>query len=160
MIETPQGARFALGNVSDAARQRNVAFVSLWDAFPNVTRIEVGAGGLGAWVLLAGSTNPMKTRLANGELRLRYADGSADVMELVPPLNYWALSGWGRADYDYETDAFTLPAVPPPTVQLGAANRAMVYYWPLRKGATLEAVELEALSEEVVIGILAVSVVS
>jgi len=33
----------------------------------------------------------------------------------------------------------------------------MVYYVPLPQGALLEAVELEALSQEVVLGILAVS---
>jgi hypothetical protein len=54
------------------------------------------AGATGAWALVAGSTNPMQTRLSNAELRLRYADGSADTLELVPPLNFWALSGWGN----------------------------------------------------------------
>ena len=164
VIETPQGARFALGNVSGAGGQRNVAFATLWDAYPNATRVTVGAGAgapgaVGAWVLLAGSTHPMQTRLVNAELRLLFADGSAKVVELVPPQNYWALSGWGSADYDYATTPFCLPPTPPATVQLGANNRAMVYFVPLQGvAAALVAVELEAMSQEVVVGLLGVSV--
>ena len=165
VIETPQGARFLLSaNANDGAPrgQPNIAFASLWDAFPNRTSVPVSAaeaaGASGVWALVAGSTNPMQTRLSNAELRLRYADGSADTLELVPPLNFWALSGWGSADYDYATDGFCLPPSPPPTVQLGANARAMVYFLPLAQGGkALAAVELEVMSQEVVIGLLAVS---
>ena len=115
------------------------------------------AGATGAWALVVGSTNPMQTRLANAELRFRYADGSADVVELIPPLNYWALSGWGNNDYDYATDAFCLSPTPPPTVQLGSHNRGMVYFQALAPGKSLAAVELETLSQEVVVGLMAVS---
>ncbi len=157
VIATPQGARFFLGNVS-APPQRNAAFATLWDAYPNVTAVPVGdgAGAAGAWVLLAGSTSPMQTKLANGELRFRFADGGVARVELVPPVNYWALSGWGSADYDYGRAAFCLPPTPPATVQLGAHNRAMVYHMALA-GRELIAVELEVLSQEVVMALLAVS---
>ena len=158
VIQTPQGAQFLLGNVSTAP-QRNVAFATQWDAYPHMTAVPVAgaAGASGAWVLLAGSTHPMQTRLVNGELRFRFADGTVERVELVPPMNYWALSGWGSADYSYESAAFCLPPTPPPTVQLGAHNRAMVYFVALG-GRELVAVELEALSQEVVIGLLAVNV--
>ena len=164
VIETPQGARFLLSaNASDGAPrgQPNIAFATLWDAFPHLASVPVAAGAAasatGVWALVAGSTNPMQTRLSNAELRLRYADGSADTLELVPPLNFWALSGWGQADYSYSTDAFCLSPEPPPTVQLGANARAMVYFLPIAQGKALAAVELEAMSQEVVIGLLAVS---
>ena len=164
VIRTPQGAQFLLGDVSPPPPQRNVAFATLWDAYPNSTSIPVSPSAAnsatGVWALVAGSTHPMQTRLANAVLRFRYTDGSADALELTPPYNYWALSGWGSADYDYATTAFCLPATPPPTVQLGVNNRAMVYYAPVRAGATIAAVELEALSQEVVVGLLAVSVSS
>jgi hypothetical protein len=164
IIATPQGARFALGNVTVAPRSGalNAAFVTLWDAYPNATVVPItatdAAGATGVFVLLAGSTNPMQTRIANAELRFRLADGSALALELVPPLNYWGLAGWGSADYDYTATPFCLPPVPPPTVRLGAANRAMVYYSDVPSGATIAAVELEALSQEVVIALLAVSI--
>jgi len=166
IIETPQGARFLLNSPVN----RSIAFATLWDNYPNVSRVEVvsaagrGSGtgnrnssnSSGVWVLLAGSTHPMQTRLACGVLRFLYAGGGGQELPLVPPFNYWALSGWGP-DYDYNSTAFCLPPTPPPTVTLGANCRAMVYYVPLPQGALLEAVELEALSQEVVLGILAVS---
>ena len=160
VIATPQGAQFALGDISARSGARNAAFVTLYDAYPNATTVPVdgasAAGASGAWVLLAGSTNPMQTRLANAELRFRFADGAVHALELVPPLNYWALSGWGRSgqgdpgtrdsgDYDYETAAFCLPPSPPPTVQLGAANRAMVYYAPIPAGADPAVAQMQAL---------------
>ena len=86
VIQTPQGAQFALASLVPAGAP-NIAFVSLWDAYPNTTRVPVqgGAGATGVWVLLAGSTNPMQTRLANGALRLVLSDGSVDTLELTPP---------------------------------------------------------------------------
>ena len=162
-IQTPQGAQFKLGSIA-AGTQLNVAFTTLYDAYPNASSVPVSAaaaaGAATAWALVAGSTNPMQTRLVNAELRFRYSDGTADVLELVPPFNYWALSGWGNNDYDYATDAFCLPPTPPPTVQLGLHNRAMVYAHSLAAGKTLAAVELEAMSQEVVVGLLAVSLSS
>jgi hypothetical protein len=155
VIATPQGAQFAL-NASGGA-----AFTSLWDNYPPAVTAAVPLGLLpgatSAWVLLAGSTNPMQTLLANAVLRWTLDDGSVVSEELVPPRNYWALSGWAGVDYSYDTDAWCLPAVPPPTVQLGANNRAMVYQVGIPAGRQLVSVTLETLSQEVVVGLLAVS---
>jgi len=156
VITTPQGAQFHL----NATGTRNIAFASLWDNYAPTVNVSVLPsllpGATSVWVLLAGSTNPMQTRIANAVLRFVYDSGSIEVLELVPPLNFWSLSAWGNNDYNYATDAFSLPPVPPPSVQLGNSNRAMVYSHPLRS-ATLLAVELEVLSQEVVIGLLAIS---
>lgn len=73
----------------------------------------------------------------------------------MPPLKYWTLATQG-VDSDYVRDSFCLPPVPPPTIQLGAHNRANVYSW--RANGEAAAVTLEALSLEVVVGLLAVSV--
>jgi hypothetical protein len=64
------------------------------------------------------SSDVLQTRLANAVLRFRYTDGSAESMDLVPPINFWSLGPWGNNDYDYATDAFCLPPTPPPTVQV------------------------------------------
>ena len=75
----------------------------------------------------------------------------------MPPFNFWSLCPWGGLDYSYETDAFCLPAEPPPMAQLGNNCRAMVLSWRLRPGEILESVTLEALSQEVVIGLMGIS---
>jgi hypothetical protein len=154
-IVTPQGAEFAV-NGSGA-----ILFTSLWDNFNASATVAVPPallqGATTAWALVAGSTNPMQTLLANAVLRWALDDGSVVSEELVPPRNYWALSGWAGVDYSYETDAWTLPTVPPPTVQLGENNRAMVYGVAIPPGRALVSVQLETLSQEVVVGLLAVS---
>jgi hypothetical protein len=63
-------------------------------------------------------------------------------------------------DYDYRRDGFSLPKEPPPQVQLGENCRAMVYGWKLRDGAVLREVELETLSQDVVIGLMGVSLMN
>ena len=93
-------------------------------------------------------------------IRLQYADGASDTLELVPPDNFWSLSTYGGADYDYARDAFALPETPPATVQLGENCRAMVLNRRMRPGVVLESVTLETLSQEVVIGLMGVSVAS
>ena len=55
----------------------------------------------------------MQGRIANAELRMKYADGVVEKLELVPPLNFWSLCPFGGADYDYKRDGFCLPKVPP-----------------------------------------------
>ena len=102
----------------------------------------------------------MQLRIANAEVLFRYTDGQVEKLELVPPLNFWSLSSWGGLDYDYNTDAFALPLQPPPIVQLGSECRAMVLSWKLQPGVKLESITLEALSQEVVVGLMGVSLMN
>ena len=75
-------------------------------------------------------------------------------------MNFWSLCKFGRVDYDYKRDGFALPKERPPQVQLGENCRAMVYGWKLRDGVALKSVTLETLSQEVVIGLMGVSVMN
>ena len=60
-------------------------------------------------------------------------------------------------DYDYQNAGFCLPETPPDTIQLGQNCRAVALGFRLRPGVSLESVELECLSNEVVIGLMAVT---
>jgi hypothetical protein len=151
-IRTPQNATFAR-----FAPERSIAFTSLWDNWPRAVSVPVNRTADAAWLLICGTTFPMQTRIANAVVRFRYSDGRVETLELVPPLNFWSLCPWGGLDYSYETDAFCLPARPPPAVQLGANCRAMVLSWTLRSGVELKDVTLETLSQDVVIGLMGVS---
>lgn len=154
-VVTPQGVRFA---VADDAR--NIAFTSRWDNWPRRVTVPVGQSAEMAWMLVAGSTFPMHFQIANAVLRFRYVDGGEELLELVPPRNYWNLSSWGGLDYDYAVDAFALPKEPPPQVQLGKDCRAMVLSWRLRPDVSLESVTLETLSPEVVVGLMGISLMN
>jgi hypothetical protein len=154
-LVAPQSARFA-----KLPEERNIAFASLWDNWPRLISVPVNAAAESVWLLVCGSTNPMQGRIANAALRFRYSDGQEEKLELVPPFNFWTLCPFGGVDYDYARDAFCLPKTPPPQVQLGKNCRAMVYSWKLRAGVALKEVALEALSQDVVIGLMGVSLVN
>ena len=142
------------------AVEKNIAFTSLWDNWPQSVSVPVGKQAETVWLLVCGSTNPMQLRIANAEVRFQYADGSTEKLELMPPVNFWSLSPWGGHDYNYQTDAFCLPQQPPPTVQLGDNCRAMVLSWKLRPNAKLETVTLETLSQDVIIGLMGISLMN
>jgi len=154
-IVTPQGVPFARPNP-----EKNIAFTSLWDNWSRNVTVPVNARGDAVWLLVCGSTNPMQGRIANAVLRFRYADGAEEKLELVPPLNFWSLCGFGRVDYSYKRDGFALPKEPPPQVQLGQNCRAMVYGQKLRPGVALKDVTLETLSQEVVIGLMGLTIMN
>jgi hypothetical protein len=154
-ILTPQNVPFRR-----FAADRNIAFTSLWDNWPRSVTVPVGQSAELAWLLVCGSTFPMQTRIANAEIRFRYADGQEEKLELTPPENFWTLCPWGGEDYNYELDAFCLPKEPPPSVQLGRNCRAMVMSWKLRPDAKLKEVTIETLSQDVVIGLMGMSLMN
>jgi hypothetical protein len=118
----------------------------------------VNKAGNAAWFLICGTTDPMEVRIPNAELRMTYADGVVEKLEITPPFNFWTLCPFAGNDYDYKRDAFALPKVAPATVQLGNNCRAVLLGWHLRPGVALRSVTLETLSEEVVIGLMGVTV--
>lgn len=162
-IVTPQGVPFAWNS-----GEMNIAFTSLWDNYPVKMEFPVNKTGDAVWFLVSGSTNVMQCQIANAVIRLHYADGKTDSLELVPPVNYWNLSpvdshatapGQGsRNDYTAETDRFCVPAEWPETVRLGKNCRAMLLNLKLRPGVELQFVTLETLSQEVVVGLMGITV--
>jgi len=154
-LTTPQGVPFDV-----IGAKKNIAFTSLWDNWPRNVTVSVNKTGSAVWLLVCGFTPPMQGRIANAVLRFRYADGQEERLELVPPLNFWSLCPFGDADYDYKRDAFALPKEPPPQVQLGENCRTMVYGWKLRPGVVLKDVTLETISQEVIIGMMGVTIMN
>jgi hypothetical protein len=163
-LVTPQGVPFKWGG-----NQANVAFASLWDNWPDQVTVPVNQSGDAAWFLICGSTTVMQGRIANAVLRLKYADGLEETLELIPPYNYWNLSPivgiqaraqFGASYYTEDGESFTVPKPWPMTVELGTNCRAMVLNRKLRPGVKVESVTLEALSQESVIGLMGVSIMN
>lgn len=138
----------------------NIAFTSQWDNWPHQINVPIQKSGDAIWLLVCGTSNPMQVQIANAEVRLNYADGEVDQLELVPPFNFWTLCPMNGFDYNYERDAFCLPKVPPATVQLGNNCRAVVLNQRLRPDVALASVTLETLSPEVVIGLMGVTIMN
>jgi len=164
-LQTPQGAPFRwMGDSS------NIAFTSQWDNWPRQVAVPVKRKGEAVWFLICGSSNPMQCGIANAELRMRYADGVVEKLELTHPRNYWTLCplsttpsapGQDTRDYyNYERDGFCLPTNRPAMVALGRNCNANLLSWRLRPGVALETVTLETLSLEVVVGLMGVTVMN
>ena len=153
MLTVPQGAKFKWNPGA-----KDIAFTSMWDNWPRKVTVPVNKKGDSVWLLVAGSSNPMQVRIANAVLRFEYVDGKVETLELVNPMNFWCLSPFLQGDYNYGVESFSLPKEPPAMAQLGSHCRAMVYGWKLRPDVELKQVTLETLSQEVVIGLMGLSV--
>lgn len=148
--------------------EKNIAFTSLWDNWPKKITVSVQQKGQAIWLMAAGSTNQMQCDVTNAIIIFNYADKSRDSLSLVPPYNYWNLSPINikagaagqasRGDYTNVTDEFAVPKPWPQTVQLGENCRAMLLNRKLKSGVTLESVTLQTLSQEVVVGLMGITI--
>ncbi len=164
VLNTPQGVPFQWGGST-----ANIAFTSLWDNWPDLVTVPVNKAGDAAWFLICGSTTVMQGRIPNAVLRLQYADGIEEQLELIPPYNYWNLAlingqnttdQHGDNDYTYADEAFSVPKPWPQRVQLGTNCRTMLLNYKLRPGVVLQNVTLETLSQESVVGLMGVTVMN
>ena len=166
---------------------KNIAFTSLWDNYPDSISIPVSGKYQQAWLLMAGTTNHMQSRIANGIVVAHYQDGTADTLQLVNPDN------WCPIERDYYIDGKAFRAAEPrpyrvsfstgtvsrtlsQTMQLPFANAqggelgpkgadggeipggaATIVQMPLNERKRLKMLTLHTLSNDVVIGLMAVT---
>ena len=153
----------------------NIAFTSLWDNYPDSICVPLAGKASHAYLLLAGSTNHMQCHIANGVLKVRYTDGTYTELTLTNPDN------WCPIEQDFYVDgkAFTVPEPRPYRLHLktGKVSRDLgkelgitgVYGREIEGGAgvlldmpldpekTLESLTLETLANDVVIGLMGVT---
>ncbi len=167
----PQGIPFA---TPGAGTTPNIAFVSQWDNFPRSLDVPLSGQSAHAYLLMAGSTNPMQSQLDNGEVIVTYADGSTDRLALRNPTNWWPI----EQDYYIDDFAFRRPEAIPPRVDLktgrvrvldlndfegkggkipGGGGAATVLDLPLDPHKPLKSLTVRALANDVVIGLMSVT---
>lgn len=93
----PNGVPLATPGGADAP---NVAFVSRWENFPPELTAPLAGRARKLYLLLAGSTWAMQSRLDNGEIVVAYRDGSTTRLALENPTTWWPI------DQDYFVDDF------------------------------------------------------
>lgn len=71
------------------AEGQNIAYVSLWDNYPNQVKVSLSGKATTLYLLMAGSTNHMQCHIDNGYVRAYYTDGTYSELPLVNPYN-WA----------------------------------------------------------------------
>ena len=167
----------------------NIVYTSLWDNYPNSIDIPMTGKANAAWLLMAGSTNEMQSRIDNGLVIAYYADGTQDTLRLENPIN------WCPIEQDYYLDglAFTAAEKRPYRVHLGSGTvsrhlapivgicnwegktrkdlysaepqiiengAAQMLKMPLNPKKSLRRLQLRTLSNDVVIGIMGITLES
>jgi len=167
------GVQYSADGVPFAIAQgeKNIAFASLWDNFPDEVTIPVGKAADMAVVLVCGSTSPMLCGVENAKLTFAYTDGTRDELPLVNPKNYISLCAYPerasaghimikRNDVFNPIDGDLMKDFTPEIVQLGENIRAMAIRWTLPEDRTLERVSLRASTRDVVVGLMGVTMVN
>jgi hypothetical protein len=165
----PQGVPF------DFPREgKNVVFVSQWDNYPREASVPLGGKASHVYLLVAGSTNPIQSRIDNGEVIVSYTEGSSDRLALRNPDTWWPI----EQDYFIDDYGFADASPLPPRVDLktGAVRvlnladfrgkgaiinggAATVLDLPLDGRRELKSITVRALANDVVIGLTAVTLV-
>ena len=153
---------------------RNVVFTSQWDNYPRAAAVPLAGRARAIYVLVAGSTNPMQSQFENGEVAVTYADGSTTCLPLINPTNWWPLEqDYLLDDYqfrrddplpmriDLKTGRVRVLAMPSfkgrgTTVAGGAAT---VLALPLESAKELKQLTVRATANDVVIGLMAATLV-
>ncbi|MDP4261260.1 MAG: DUF4450 domain-containing protein [Bacteroidota bacterium] len=174
-IVTPNSISFA--TPSDTTLN-NIIFTSQWDNFPHSVSIPLSGKASQIHLLMAGSTNPMQSRITNGMVVVSYTDGSGDTLLLENPGNWWPI----EQDYYIDHYAFTSSWQDPPerlylkdgkfakglssyssikgftnmAIDGGAATLLDMY---LDKKKTLQSLSVHAIANDVVIGLMAATLI-
>jgi hypothetical protein len=93
---------------------KNIAFVSQWENFPKEISIPLSGHATKLHLLMAGSTDGMKSRFDNGEIIVTYTDGSHTRLALENPTTWWPID----QDYFIDDHAFARPGPLPLRVDL------------------------------------------
>jgi hypothetical protein len=153
---------------------RNVVFTSQWDNYPDRVSVPLSGRAQRLVLLMAGSTNHMQSRFDNGEVIVEYLDGSSERLALHNPTNWWPI------DQDYFVDDFQFrrPEDIPTRIDLKTGQvragqpgtfrgrggpipggSATVLELSLDSRKELRALRVGALANEVVVGLMAATLV-
>lgn len=157
---------------------KNVVFVSQWDNYPTSVTIPLEGHARKMYLLVSGSTNPMQSQFVNAKIKVNYKDGTSDTLDLVNPVNWWPI----EQDYLDDNYAFEIPDERVPyriSLQSGAlykggswkhyteikgySNRAIdggaatLLDLPLNRKKRLQSLQLIAVANDAVIGLISLT---
>lgn len=174
VFHTPMGIPFR--SVGDSVG-KNIAFTSLWDNFPDSIAIPLSGKGSYAYFMMAGTTNHMQCHVTNGMVEIVYRDGTSSQLTLVNP------ETWAPIEQDFYVDgkAFSLKNTRPYRVAFknGAVSRnlaeefkikptevygrnidggaGIILGLPLDSSKELKELRLKTVANEVIIGLMGVT---
>lgn len=143
---TDIGVPFYISSVNGC----NAAFVSLYNQFPDKINIAVNTKASKIYFMLCVSTNNMQSRIENARITVNLKDGTRQILALTNPdniddwLNYQQKKPYAESGYIQMLDS------------LAHANILAIDIGAVRQ---IECIEFECLSNEVLAGILGITVV-
>lgn len=139
-VTTKAGVTFATPKEGE-----NLACVSIWDNFPTKMTIPVSGKGQELAILFVSTTNAMQTAVENARITVCYADGKEDTVSLVYPLN---IDDWLVPALQTENESF----------YFNDYNHATVQRIRLDKTREVTGVTIEAVANEVILGVIGISI--
>ncbi len=92
-------AKTSLGVPFASAKEgKNIAYTSLFDNYPDKITIPLNGKANAIQLLMAGSTNHMQVYMENAKVIVKYTDGSVEELPLIAPYN------WCPIEQDYFVD--------------------------------------------------------
>lgn len=174
LFMTPFGVPFLTKSETKA---NNIAFTTLWDNYPNQLSAPLTGKASHAYLLMAGSTNHMQCHVVNGTVTVNYQDGTKEILELINP------ETWAPIEQDFFIDGQAFRSKRPrpyrvafktafvsrdletdlkisPTEVYGRTidgGAGIILDLPLNPQKGLKNIEVKAVANEVVIGLMAVT---
>ncbi len=161
------------GNVNS----NNIVYTSRWDNYPSAIAVPVSGKAKQLNLLMAGSTNHQQSHMINAKVLVLYTDGTTDSLNLVNPVNWWPI----EQDYNEDGLAYTTGGPRPYRLILktgeitnnfnnytsinGFSTKAIdggaatFLQLPLNNNKTLQQITLITLTNEVVVGLMAATLV-
>ena len=171
---------------------RNIVFSSLWDNYPDEVSVPISTKSRSynaAYLMMAGTTNNMQSRIDNALVMAEYEDGSCDTLRLENPINWPTI----KEEFIFDGKAFWSAPVMPLRFRLdngrvgrqinarellsvipskhdgkekkiGDNNRyaidkgaGVILKMPLDSARKIRAIRVKTLSNDIVVGLMAVT---
>lgn len=171
----PQGVPFLTPSEKE---KNNILFTTLWDNYPSCATVPLNGKASKAYLFVAGSTYHMQAHVLNGVITIHYKDGSKDKLELVLPDNLLPL------DQDIFIDGWAFNSNQPRPWRIRLQNGNVSQYHaeelnkrmsnnpiyieggmvtlldlPLDKRKELDYLSLETIANEVIIGLMGITLI-
>lgn len=140
IVHSPSGIPFAT-----PAEHENLACVSIYDVFPTKITIPLNGKGKEIAVLFIASTYCMQSHVENARITVTYQDGTTTYQKLVYPMN---MDDWLTSALTTEAEIF----------YFNDFNHATVQRIQIDPEKELADIRIEAVANEVIMGVIGVSV--
>ena len=139
-VHSPSGIPFAT-----PVEKENLACVSIYDVFPTEITVPIEGKGQEIAVLFVASTYCMHSYVENARIAVTYTDGTSIDKKLVYPIN---IDDWLTSALTTEGEIF----------YFNSFNHATVQKIRIDPGKELASIKIEAIANEVILGVAGISI--